>query len=113
MDLNWKFSIRISTVIGVTLLVAGVLWVVIGDFKQGGALLVASMGYLTLGQEEQKNATLQKGLTAVEALIGESAGVSGLHLNGDIAPWQDLRTGGRFDSWLADFDAALERPNVK
>jgi hypothetical protein len=51
---------------------------------------------------------LRKGLAAVEALISESKGVCGLHLNGDDAPWTELRTEGRFEEWLVDFDAALD-----
>jgi len=47
------------------------------------------------------------GLKAVEALINESHGVNGLHLNGDVAPWATLRMGGRFEEWLGDFDNAL------
>lgn len=53
-------------------------------------------------------ARLTKGIKAVAALISESYGVTGLHLNGDVAPWSELRTGGRFESWLADFDAAMQ-----
>jgi len=49
----------------------------------------------------------EKGLSAVLDLMNESRGVAGLHLNGDEAPWDELRTGGRFESWLLDFDAAL------
>jgi hypothetical protein len=48
------------------------------------------------------------GLKAVEALIDESRGVAGLHLNGDLAPWKDLRTGGRLEDWLVAFDDALD-----
>ncbi len=44
---------------------------------------------------------------AVLALINDSRGVVGLHLNGDEAPWEELRTGGRFDEWLSPFDDAL------
>ena len=47
------------------------------------------------------------GLAAVEALIDESRGVDGLHRNGDLATWDELRTGGRYEEWLRDFDAAL------
>lgn len=46
-------------------------------------------------------------LRAVEALIAESRGVIGLHLNGDEAAWESLRTGGRLEEWLLAFDAAL------
>lgn len=40
----------------------------------------------------------------IEDLIGESYGVSGLHLNGDVAPWGELEPGGRFErlTHLAD-----------
>lgn len=50
---------------------------------------------------------LQDGLRAVENLINDSHGVVGLHLNGDIAPWEELRTGGCLEEWLVAFDAAL------
>mgnify|MGYP001007148592 FL=1 len=49
----------------------------------------------------------RKGLEAVESLMNESHGVGGLHLNGDFAPWSELRTGGRFEEWLIAFDDAL------
>jgi len=55
-----------------------------------------------------ENEGLRKGLNAVAALIKESYGVSGLHLNGDIASWDELRTGGRFEDWLIDFDTAID-----
>jgi len=59
-------------------------------------------------KELEQDVTLkQKGLGAVASLINESYGVSGLHLNGDIAPWSELQTGGRFEEWLHDFDAAI------
>jgi len=47
-------------------------------------------------------------IASVISLIDESHGVSGLHLNGDLAPWDTLRTGGQFDAWLRDFDTAVE-----
>lgn len=49
-----------------------------------------------------------EGLLAVESLILESKGVAGLHLNGDLAEWDELRSGGRFGDWLYKFDDALE-----
>jgi hypothetical protein len=52
---------------------------------------------------------LKKGLAAVSRLIAESYGVTGLHLNGDDAPWDELRTGGHYEEWLKDFDSAIER----
>ena len=58
--------------------------------------------------EDYKKRKLIEGLLAVEALINESGGVFGLHLNGDPATWSDLRTGGKFEDWLYKFDDALE-----
>ena len=43
------------------------------------------------------------GIEAVRDLITESSGVAGLHLNGDIAPWDDLEEGGEFWEWLTMF----------
>ncbi len=31
-----------------------------------------------------------------------------LQADPDLAPWSELRTGGRFEEWLIDFDKALE-----
>jgi|GEM_PF-5239675 len=57
--------------------------------------------------EERRHVILVDGLLAVEALINESRGVFGLHLNGDPSPWSELRMGGRFEEWLVAFDEAL------
>jgi len=57
--------------------------------------------------EEHRRVVLVEGLLAVEALMNESQGVFGLHLNGDLSPWDELRTVGRFESWLSKFDQAL------
>ncbi|MGI1988637.1 hypothetical protein [Shewanella glacialipiscicola] len=74
------------------------------------------MEYASLNQEELVNLLLERdlkiaALTAavecVEDLIDSSSGVSGLHLNGDVANWSSLRTGGQFEAWLVDFDSAL------
>jgi hypothetical protein len=40
----------------------------------------------------------------LDALISDSKGVAGLHLNGDVAPWDDLCEGGRFESWLSSLE---------
>ena len=56
---------------------------------------------------EARLAGAREGLSAVEDLINESTGVYGLHRNGDGAPWEELRTGGRFEEWLVKFDAAI------
>lgn len=53
-----------------------------------------------------------KGLLAdIESLMGESDGVAGLHLNGDVAPWSELDEGGRFErlSSLSAARAALAK----
>ena len=55
----------------------------------------------------------RKGLLAVEFLISESKGVAGLHLNGDIATWAELQTGGKYDGWLTDFDTAIAAAEVR
>ena len=57
---------------------------------------------------EAEVALLRKAHNAILDLINSSQGVYGLHLNGDGAPWESLRTGGQFEAWLLDFDAALE-----
>ena len=62
-----------------------------------------------LAERDAEIARLLKGLDAVSALINESSGVAGLHRNGDIAYWQELQTGGFFEDWLIDFDAARKK----
>jgi|TARA_X000001388_G_scaffold3203_4_gene2314 hypothetical protein len=57
---------------------------------------------------EAERATYRQGIGAVAELIDNSTGVAGLHLNGDIASWCDLRTGGRFEEWLRAFDEVPE-----
>jgi len=56
---------------------------------------------------EKEITLLKNGLIAVIQLIDESAGVAGLHLNGDVAEWESLRTGGRYEEWLIEFDSAV------
>ena len=57
-------------------------------------------------------AKLVLGINAAANLMDNSSGVDGLHLNGDIAPWCELRAGGRFEEWLVDFDEALKWARV-
>lgn len=57
---------------------------------------------------QQQIEAQKKALDAVSGLINESCGVSGLHLNGDIAPWGDLLEGGAYEEWLIDFSAATD-----
>lgn len=56
--------------------------------------------------DSEKLEIARKGLAAVRALMNESQGVAGLHLNGDLAPWAELERGGQFEEWLADFNQA-------
>lgn len=46
---------------------------------------------------------LVKGLRAVAGLMAESQGVAGLHLNGDVATWDDLLQ----NAWLEDYHEAM------
>ena len=50
----------------------------------------------------------QLAINAVQDLIDNSEGVSGLHLNGDIAEWHTLLEGGRFEEWLYEFSICEE-----
>lgn len=47
---------------------------------------------------------LRKTLAAIDGLMAESHGVVGLHLNGDIATWDELVAGGKYEDWLADLE---------
>ena len=54
---------------------------------------------------ERDRTLFRDAIREVEALIEASRGVAGLHLNGDVATWGELRTDGRF-CWLEKFDEA-------
>ena len=60
----------------------------------------------TIGHAEIKK--LVDGLEAVADLIHDSKGVFGLHLNGALSPWEELRTGGKYEEWLSKFDEAMK-----
>lgn len=64
----------------------------------------------TIQRLEAERAIMRKGLSAVDSLIDNSQGIAGLHLNGGIAFWDQLQTGGKCESWLLDFDAAMLIP---
>lgn len=66
--------------------------------------LMGEEGHVVVEHIEAK----EEGLYAVLGLIEESTGVAGLHLNGEIAEWGDLRAGGFHETWLTKFDEALE-----
>ena len=69
----------------------------------GGDHVIEAVKDLKSGVER-----LRGGLKAVSDLIDNSEGVCGLHLNGDMAPWEELRSNGRFAAWLVKFDEALK-----
>jgi hypothetical protein len=50
--------------------------------------------------------TAQRFVASVRDLISDSHGVAGLHLNGDLAPWDELLPGGRFEDWLGSIEPA-------
>lgn len=57
-------------------------------------------------EAEEKIEILKAGIEAVRALMDSSHGVAGLHLNGDVAPWDELSDGGRFEEHLLAFNQA-------
>ena len=66
--------------------------------------------YVASRQDKSKREirVLHAGLRAAKGLMDESCGVYGLHLNGDPAPWDSLRTGGKYEEWLIEFDKAIQ-----
>ena len=58
--------------------------------------------------QREEIARLRRAVDAVRALIAESQGVAGLHLNGDVATWDELLRGGRFEEWLGPLSDAIE-----
>ena len=55
------------------------------------------------GKMNDTQSKLVAGLKAVASLMSESEGVIGLHLNGNIATWDELLG----NEWLADFNEAM------
>jgi len=54
----------------------------------------------------EENEKLRAGIAAVRALIDNSYGVDGLHLNGEAAPWASLEEHGNYEDWLIAFNEA-------
>lgn len=50
---------------------------------------------------------LESGQQAVISLMDSSDGVSGLHLNGDVATWGELCRGGEYEAWLGAFSDSI------
>jgi len=44
----------------------------------------------------------------IDDLVANSEGVSGLHLNGDIAPWSEIMDGGAHGAWLQSVERLRE-----
>ena len=44
----------------------------------------------------------------IDDLVANSKGVSGLHLNGDMAPWSELMDGGAYGAWLQSVERLRE-----
>lgn len=65
-----------------------------------------------MNKDKQDAARLKLALNelvnSINELIDRSDGVSGLHLNGDVAPWPSLHGSGRFRAWLCALDDASE-----
>jgi hypothetical protein len=61
-----------------------------------------------VAEYEAKAQALAALVDAVDVLIAYSGGVDGLHLNGEVAPWDDLTRGGKFEGWLGALDDARD-----
>jgi hypothetical protein len=59
-----------------------------------------------LRELREENKILKTGIKAVRDLMDSSQGVAGLHLNGDVAPWEEISEGGRFEEHLLAFNEA-------
>ena len=58
--------------------------------------------------KDETIAIMTRAVNSMAELMDKSVGVAGLHRNGDLATWAELRRGGRFDGWLSDVDDALD-----
>jgi hypothetical protein len=63
----------------------------------------------TIEQLTKERDELIKVLERVDCLMDDSFGVAGLHLNGEIAPWDSLLEGGCYEGWLGDLVQVLAR----
>lgn len=81
--------------------------------ENGGALIEAKRENAELRERAEAGMRLAKAHEAVSGLMSDSHGVSGLHLNGDVAPWASLLAGGEFEDWLKDFSAVTPEDITK
>lgn len=58
------------------------------------------------GERRLLRAMLESLVKGMDDLIVSSEGVTGLHRNGDVAPWDSLTAGGEFEDWLGVLDEA-------
>lgn len=56
-------------------------------------------------QQDEALDVLRRIVSEIDGLVSESEGVAGLHRNGDLAPWEELLPGGRFER-LSSLDDA-------
>lgn len=61
---------------------------------------------------EASQAALAKAAIAalrdIDDIVANSEGVSGLHLNGDMAPWSEIMDGGAYGAWLQSVERLRE-----
>ena len=82
-------------------------WVGAVEMSEAAAF---SAGYETA--DEASQAALAKAAIAalhdIDDLVANSEGVSGLHLNGDMAPWSEIMDGGAYGAWLQSVERLRE-----
>ena len=113
-DLFWKHSSEIGPSVGVGLAhedAPALIWEALARWGRPAVEPVP---------DTKARELLNLLLDDLDALIDSSEGVAGLHLNGDIACWESLRQGGRFETWLmrmdearAFLDSTMDRPAVE
>ena len=63
-------------------------------------------------ERDARQADLAKAAIAalhdIDDLVANSEGVSGLHMNGDMAPWSEIMDGGAFGAWLQSVERLRE-----
>lgn len=79
------------------------------DYYRGLARKVAALAAAPQQPAGRAHDLAARLVDELDGLVGESDGVSGLHRNGDVATWDELLPGGRFErlSSLDELRAAL------
>jgi uncharacterized protein YukE len=73
-----------------------------------GRAYLAHRNLMLTDRVEELVAVLERLSEAIDGLIHSSEGVADLHGNGDVATWESLCKGGRFEEWLLPWSDALE-----